>query len=34
MNEQRGANIKLFGANRVRQFCVRNDIDVIVPPHS
>ena len=32
MNEQRGANIKLFGADRVRQFCVRNDIEVIVTP--
>ena len=31
MNEQRGANIKLFGPDRVRQFCVRNDIEVIVP---
>ncbi len=30
MNEQRGANIKLFGPDRVRQFCVRNDIEVIV----
>ena len=33
MNEQRGANIKLFGPDRVRQFCVRNDIEVIVTPH-
>ena len=32
MNEQRGANIKLFGPDRVRQFCVRNDIEVIVTP--
>ena len=32
MNEQRGANIELFGADRVRQFCVRNDIEVIVTP--
>ena len=32
MNEQRGANIKLFGPDRVRQFCVRNDIEVIVNP--
>jgi hypothetical protein len=33
MNEQRGANIKLFGPDRVRQFCVRNGIEVIVTPH-
>ncbi len=34
MNEQRGANIKLFGPDRVRQFCVSNDIEVIVTPPS